>query len=200
MGREADAHAAAIANVRAWQTVAEADGGLDAIVINASGCGTTVKDYGFMLRADETWAAPAAWVSELTKDITEVMSELGLAESRLDKPPVVAYHSACSMQHGQGLTTVPKALLQAAGFEVRTPTESHICCGSAGTYNIMQPELAGQLRERKVGNLRATNADVIATGNIGCLIQIGGGMALPVVHTVELLDWATGGPPPSELA
>ena len=205
MGREADAHAAAIANVRAWQTAAEGDGGLDAIVINASGCGTTVKDYGFMLRADETWAAPAAWVSGLTKDITEVMSDLGLAESRLQSPPVVAYHSACSMQHGQGLTTAPKALLQAAGFEVRTPAESHICCGSAGTYNIMQPDLAGQLRERKVGNLRATHADVVATGNIGCLIHIGGGMAadkatVPVVHTVELLDWATGGPPPPELA
>jgi len=200
MGREAESQAAAIANIRAWQTVAEADGGLDAIVINASGCGTTVKDYGFMLRTYETWAEPAAWVSGLTKDITEVMSDLGLAESRLEKPPVVAYHSACSMQHGQGLTTGPKALLQAAGFEVRSPAESHICCGSAGTYNIMQPELAGQLRERKVSNLRATNANVIATGNIGCLVQIGGGTALPVVHTIELLDWATGGPPPSGLA
>ncbi len=199
MGKEKDAHAAARANIQAWERV-EADGGLDAIIINASGCGTTVKDYGFMLRGDPEWAERAALMSAKTKDITELMSELNLNEVSTDEKPVIVYHSACSMQHGQQIREEPKALLSAAGFEVREPKESHLCCGSAGTYNIMQPQFANQLQARKVKNLEATNADVVATGNIGCLVHIGNGMnQTPVVHTVELLDWATGGPKPAAL-
>jgi len=199
MGKEKDAHAAAKANIRAWERV-EANGGLDAIVINASGCGTTVKDYGFMLRDDPDWAARAAHMSGLTKDVSEIMSELVLNPVPTAEKPVIAYHSACSMQHGQQIREQPKALLRAAGFEVREPGESHLCCGSAGTYNIMQPEISDQLKDRKVKNLKATGADVVATGNIGCLMHIGNGMeGTPVVHSVELLDWATGGPKPSTL-
>ena len=202
MGREADAHAAAKANIAAWRAV-DADGGLDAIVINASGCGTTVKDYGFMLADDAEWAEQATWAAERARDVTEVMTELGIdagTGTLGDGTPVVTYHSACSMQHGQKLTTQPKSLLQAAGFDVREPREGHLCCGSAGTYNIMQPELAGRLRTRKLENLRAAGGAIVATGNIGCLEQLSGGdgagPTLPVVHTVELLDWATGGPKP----
>lgn len=204
MGREHDAHAAARANIAAW-TDADAEAPIDAIVINASGCGTTVKDYGFMLRGDPDWAERAAWVSEKAKDITEIMADLGIepASAAIENPPVVAYHSACSMQHGQQITKQPKALLEAAGFAVREPREGHLCCGSAGTYNIMQPDLASQLRTRKLGNIMATGASVIATGNIGCLEQLSGGDTnipkLPVVHTVELLDWATGGAKPPGL-
>jgi len=195
MGREADAAAAARANVAAWMAEARGDG-LDAIIINASGCGTTVKDYGFLLRDDPDWADAAKTISALTRDVTEVMDELGGAAGRLDHAPVVAYHSACSMQHGQKLTSLPKRLLEAAGFEVREPVEGHLCCGSAGTYNLLQPELAGRLGARKAANLEARSADVIATGNIGCLVQISGLTDVPVVHTAELLDWASGGPKP----
>ncbi len=199
MGKENEALAAAKNNILSWER-ADAEGALDAIVINASGCGTTVKDYGFMLRNDPDWAPRAAHISELAKDITQLMSDLELKPVLMDERPVVAYHSACSMQHGQQIINEPKNLLRAAGFEVREPKESHLCCGSAGTYNIMQPELADQLLVRKVQNLTLTGADVVASGNIGCLVQIGNGMGkTPVVHTVELLDWATGGPKPAVL-
>jgi len=199
MGKEDESQAAAKSNILAWEQV-EANGGLDAIVINASGCGTMVKDYGFMLRGDPDWASRAAHMSALTKDLTEVIIETDLNPIALDQQPVVAYHSACSMQHGQQLKQQPKSLLRAAGFDVREPKEAHLCCGSAGTYNIMQPELADQLQARKVKNLSATGADVVATGNIGCLMHIGKGMGnTPVVHTAELLDWATGGPKPTAL-
>ncbi len=197
MGQEDSSHAAAKANIEAWHAL-EADGGLDAIVVNASGCGTTVKDYGFMLRDDDDWSKKASWVSKNTKDITEVMTDLGIQAPALDDAPAVVYHSACSMQHGQRITQQPKTLLESAGFEVRSPAEGHLCCGSAGTYNIMQPDLASQLRERKLGNLKATKAEIVATGNIGCLEQLSGG-ELRVVHTVELLDWATGGQKPPGL-
>jgi len=199
MGLEKPAHAAAELNIRAWLREIEGDG-LDAIVINASGCGTTVKDYGFMFRSDERLAEPAAKVSALTRDITELMDELGLGEQQALPPLTVVYHSACSLQHGQRVTEAPKALLRQAGFVVREPAEPHLCCGSAGTYNLLQPELARRLRDRKVANLERTGAAVVATGNIGCMAQIGAGSALPVVHTAELLDWATGGPPPKALA
>ena len=180
--------------------MAEADGdGLDAIIINASGCGTTVKDYGFMLKDDAAWAERAARVSALTKDISEVMSTLGVGEIRIKDQPVVVYHSACSMQHGQKLRDEPKNLLKAAGFEVREPAEGHLCCGSAGTYNLLQPEFAQRLKNRKAINLEEQGGDVIATGNIGCLIQISDATDVPIVHTAELLDWATGGPIPDEL-
>lgn len=203
MGREEAAHVQAKNNIVAWEKVKE-DGGLDAVVINASGCGTTVKDYGYMLRNEPEWADRAATISSLTKDVTEVMLELELKPTEAETANVrVAYHSACSMQHGQKLKTQPKTLLQSAGFEVVEPSEGHLCCGSAGTYNIMQPALATQLRDRKVANLKKLNADVVAAGNIGCQMQISAGMAgdtgVPVVHTVELLDWASGGPKPAAL-
>jgi glycolate oxidase iron-sulfur subunit len=197
MGRTDESHGAAAANIRAWCT--EMDGaGLDAVVINASGCGTTVKDYGFMFAEDAALAKDAARIAAITKDVTELMTTLGLQETQetAGRGMVVAYHSACSMQHGQKLTMEPKALLAAAGYELREPAEAHLCCGSAGTYNMLQPGLAGRLRDRKVGHLERTAPHAIATGNIGCMTQIAGGTAIPVVHTVELLDWATGGPMP----
>ena len=199
MGREDQALKQARANIEAWEKA-----GVEAVVINASGCGTTIKDYGWMLKHDPAWAERAARIADLACDVSEIMSELGLGEVTEKGLPVVTYHSACSMQHGQGLREEPKTLLRDAGFEVREPAEGHLCCGSAGTYNMLQPALAGRLLERKVENLKKTGGAVIATGNIGCLEQIAGGFAdpngdnkdPPVVHTVELLDWATGGPKP----
>ncbi|MCJ2007910.1 glycolate oxidase subunit GlcF [Methylobacterium sp. J-092] len=197
MGRTGDSHAQAKRTIDAW--IAEADGaGLDAILVTASGCGTTIKDYGFMFRDDPAYADKAARVSALAKDVTEFVATLGIAPV-IESDLVVAYHSACSMQHGQGIPTEPKALLKRAGFTVKDVPEGHICCGSAGTYNILQPELAGKLRARKVANIERMRPDVIATGNIGCATQIGKGTAIPIVHTVELLDWATGGPRPAAI-
>ncbi|HEV7433919.1 MAG TPA: glycolate oxidase subunit GlcF [Pseudorhizobium sp.] len=198
MGKEDPALDFARSNVDAWTREIEG-GGLDAIIITTSGCGTTVKDYGHMLRLDPHYAEKAAHVSALAKDITEYLATLDLP--RLESHGLaVAYHSACSMQHGQKITMAPKNLLKNAGFVVRDPPEGHLCCGSAGTYNIMQPEISAQLKARKVRNLEATRPDVIATGNIGCMTQIGTGTAIPIVHTVELLDWVYGGPKPSRLA
>ena len=199
MGRAADTLKAVRANVQALAREIQS-GGLDAIVINASGCGTMVKDYGFILRTDPVWAERAAEVSALARDVTEVMVELGLGDRRPGDGRTVAYQSACSMQHGQGLAEQPKRLLAEAGFTVREPLEAHLCCGSAGTYNLLQPAIATRLRDRKLANLERLGADVVATGNIGCLVQLAGPARLPVVHTVELLDWATGGPAPMELA
>ncbi|WP_299615382.1 glycolate oxidase subunit GlcF [Pelagibius sp.] len=199
MGKEAPALDAARANVGAWSKELEG-GGLDAVIINASGCGTTVKDYGFMLREDPAWQERAATVAGLAKDVTEFLDSLDLKAPDKAEPLTVAYHSACSMQHGQQIRRQPKALLSKAGFTVKDVPEGHLCCGSAGTYNLMQPEIAGRLKERKVRNIESTRPDVIATGNIGCMTQIAGGTAIPLVHTVELLDWATGGPTPPALA
>ncbi len=198
MGDRAAAEAMVKANLAAWGKL----GDLDAVVINASGCGTMVKDYGFLLRDDPDWGARAARLSAITKDVTEFLSGLDV---RVQSPAaeitatVVAYHSACSLQHGQRVRDEPKALLLAAGFTVKEPAESHLCCGSAGTYSITQPELSRQLRDRKAANLEVTGAAVVAAGNIGCIEHIRGGTALPVVHTVQLLDWATGGPRPARL-
>ena len=201
LGREASALGFARANIDAWAREYRA-AGLDAIVVNASGCGTTVKDYGFMLREDAAYAEKAAQIAALARDVTEVVEALGLSPSTLsagaDKPRV-AYHSACSMQHGQHLHAGPKALLAAAGFEPIDVPEGHLCCGSAGTYNLLQPEIASALRDRKLTNIGGTRADLVATGNIGCITQLAPGCAVPVVHTVELLDWATGGPVPKAL-
>jgi glycolate oxidase iron-sulfur subunit len=206
MGREEQALAQARNNIDAW--TAEIDGqgdgkGLDAILVTVSGCGTTVKDYGFMFRADEAYAVKAAKVSSLAMDITEYLASLDLkpvaAPKYASKPLIVAYHSACSLQHGQRVVREPKELLSKFGFVVKDVPEGHLCCGSAGTYNILQPELAQQLRDRKVANIERIVPDVIAAGNIGCITQIGGGTAIPVVHTVELLDWASGGPVPEPL-
>lgn len=219
MGREEQSLQAAKNNIAAWESVARQPGGLDAVIINASGCGTTVKDYGFMLRKQPDWAERAERVARMTQDVTEFVADLTLLpQQNLDHwssrpPPAVTYHSACSMQHGQKLTTGPQALLSDVGFSVREPAEGHICCGSAGTYNLLQPEISQQLQQRKISHLTATEPDVIASGNIGCIEQISTGLekwaltrggrdnahATAVVHTVELLDWATGGPIPVAL-
>jgi glycolate oxidase iron-sulfur subunit len=197
LGREGSALAFARANIDAW--CREIDGaGLDAIIANASGCGTTLKDYGFMLRQDPAWSAKASKVAALARDVTEMMAEIGLAP-KATPAMRVAYHSACSMQHGQKLHRPPRDLLEAAGFEVAEIPEAHLCCGSAGTYNILQPQFAEPLRQRKIGNIRSTGAAAVATGNIGCIQQLESGLGIPILHTVELLDWATGGPKPAGL-
>ena len=195
MGKQDESHAAAAKNIRAWIAEAEGDG-LDAVVINTSGCGTTVKDYGHMFR-NGPLAGDAAKVSELAMDVSEVLMKLDLPKT--DMGLRVAYHAACSLQHGQQIKTYPKDLLKRAGFEVVEPADSHLCCGSAGTYNLMQPEISKQLKDRKIRTLEAKKPQVIAAGNIGCMMQIGSGTEVPVVHTVELLDWATGGPKPAAL-
>ena len=197
MGHHDPAMRLARANIAAWTREIQGEG-LDAIVVNASGCGTTLKDYGFMFR-EEPEAAAAAKVAALAADISEVLTRFGYAPTR-DAPGItVAYHAACSLQHGQKITAEPKALLKAAGFAVKEPAESHICCGSAGTYNLLQPEIAGRLKDRKQANIARTGAALIASGNIGCLTQLGDG-AIPAVHTVELLDWMAGGPEPAAVA
>ncbi len=182
---------AALRNVDAWMREEE---GLDAIVINASGCGTMVKDYGHLLRHHEE-AAKAERVSELTLDVTELLCRLEVPECS-GNGIRVAYHAACSLQHGQQVKLPPKQLLQKTGFDVVEPANSHLCCGSAGTYNLLQPEIAVELKARKLATIESTRPDVIATGNIGCMVQIGSGTGIPVVHTAELLDWALGGPVP----
>ncbi|WP_024897720.1 glycolate oxidase subunit GlcF [Brucella rhizosphaerae] len=199
MGREEQALEQARHNVDVWTREIEA-GGLDAIIVTTSGCGTTIKDYGYMLRLDPAYKDKAAKVSALAKDVTEYLTSFELPEPPKPASLTVAYHSACSMQHGQKVVRQPKDLLAKAGFTVREPLEGHLCCGSAGTYNIMQPEIATKLRDRKVKNIEATGADLIATGNIGCMTQIATGSQLPIVHTIELLDWAYGGPKPAALS
>ncbi|MFN4155436.1 MAG: glycolate oxidase subunit GlcF [Paracoccaceae bacterium] len=196
MGKADLSHASAAANIRAW--MAEKNGaGLDAIVINTSGCGTTIKDYSHMFRSGPL-AAEAATIAGLAMDVSEVLTKLGIPEGA-PKGIRVAYHAACSLQHGQQIKTLPKDLLKRAGFTVVEPSDSHLCCGSAGTYNLLQPEISQQLKARKVQTLEAKAPDIIAAGNIGCMMQIGSGTKVPIVHTVELLDWATGGPEPRAL-
>ena len=169
-------------------------------MINAAGCGTTVKDYGFMFRSEpEPWRGRAERVSGMALDVTELLARLGYMPSREPPGLTVAYHSACSLQHGQSITAEPKALLRRAGFTVVEPVEGHLCCGSAGAYSLLQPEIANRLRERKLENLLAAAPDLVAAGNIGCIAQLSGG-GLPLVHTVELLDWMAGGPEPAALA
>jgi glycolate oxidase iron-sulfur subunit len=198
LGREQEALAAARTNIDAWMREIE-DEGLNAILITASGCGTTVKDYGFMLREDSAYARKAAKVSALAMDITEYLAKLKLSSPVTRAGPVVAYHAACALQHGQKITRQPKELLSKCGFVVKDVPEGHVCCGSAGTYNILQPQLATRLRDRKIANIETLTPDVIAAGNIGCITQIAAGTDIPVVHTVELIDWATGGPVPERL-
>jgi len=199
MGQEDEALGFARRNVDVWTRTAEEDG-LDAVLITASGCGTTIKDYGHMLRLDPAYAEKAAKVSALAKDVTEFLSDLALPLPVNATDLVVAYHSACSMQHGQKITQAPKVLLAQAGFTVKDVPEGHLCCGSAGTYNILQPEIAATLRDRKVTNIESLAPQAIATGNIGCMTQIGSATAIPILHTVELLDWAFGGEKPASLA
>ncbi|MCW3477441.1 glycolate oxidase subunit GlcF [Limobrevibacterium gyesilva] len=199
MGRHDPAMASARANIAAWSRELEGEG-LDAIVINTSGCGTTVKDYGFMFRTEPApWQERAERVSALALDISQYLTRLGYAPTREAPGLTVAYHSACSLQHGQQVTSEPKALLRKAGFAVVEPAEGHLCCGSAGTYNLMQPEIAGRLKERKLANLNATRPDLVAAGNIGCITQLSGS-GLAMLHTVQLLDWMAGGPEPEAVA
>ncbi len=198
MGREDEALARARNNIDAWTHEIEG-GGLDAILMTVSGCGVTIKDYGFMLRTDKAYADKAAHVARLAKDVSEYLATLKLQASVVPAGLTVAYHAACSLQHGQKIRHEPKELLSKCGFIVKDVAEGHLCCGSAGTYNILQPKLAEQLRDRKVANIERLKPDVIAAGNIGCLTQIGAGTDIPVAHTVELIDWATGGPMPEAL-
>ncbi len=197
MGKTGESHKAALANIEAWSAEI-ADKGLDAIIITTSGCGTTVKDYGHIFR-DHTSAQSAKVISSLAKDISEFAVELGIQPVAMPKLRV-AYHAACSLQHGQQIRQAPKDLLKQVGFTVVEPLDSHLCCGSAGTYNLLQPEISGELRNRKVSSLEALAPQVIAAGNLGCIVQIASGTGIPIVHTVELLDWATGGPVPPKLA
>jgi glycolate oxidase iron-sulfur subunit len=206
LGEDAPTLAFVRANIDAWERARE-EGGLDAIVANASGCGTMLKDYGFLLRTDPPYAEKAAEIAGLARDVSEVLAELGLQAgeggwnaSGAISGLRVAYHSACSLQHGQKIDREPKALLAAAGFEVVDVPEGHLCCGSAGTYNLLQPELASALRDRKLANIALTGADLVVAGNIGCITQLAGNSPIPVVHTVELLDWASGGPMPGALS
>ena len=198
MGRESDAKRSAARNIRAW--IAEIEGeGLDAIVVNASGCGTTVKDYGHLFAHDPAIATHAKRIGSLTKDVSEILDELGLPALTERRAYRVAYHDPCSMQHGQKVTRQPRALLAAAGFRVVDVPEAHFCCGSAGTYNLLQPETAEMLGRRKAEHVASTDPDIVATGNIGCIAQLQRYLGIPVLHTVELLDWATGGPCPPAL-
>ena len=198
MGRHAAALAAARANIDAWMR--EIDGaGLDAILVTASGCGTTVKDYGYMLRTDRDDAERARRVAELARDVSEYINGISNLKTVYRPRLVVAYHGACSLQHGQKITREPKEVLSKSGFVVKDVPDGHLCCGSAGTYNMLQPQLATSLRDRKVANIARVAPDVIAAGNVGCITQIAAGTAIPVVHPIELIDWATGGPMPGAL-
>jgi glycolate oxidase iron-sulfur subunit len=198
LGKEAGTLAQVRANIDVWTAEIERHG-LEAILITASGCGTMIKDYGFLLRDDPAYAAKAARVATLAKDVTEFLGGRDLPAPANPQGTTVAYHSACSMQHGQKIDALPKQLLTQAGFKVRDIPEGHLCCGSAGTYNILEPEIAVRLRDRKIANILQTAPDMIATGNIGCIAQIAGGTSIPVLHTIELLDFAHGGPKPDGL-
>ncbi|MCP5381651.1 MAG: glycolate oxidase subunit GlcF [Kordiimonadaceae bacterium] len=198
MGKSKNAIMTAKRYIDGW--IAEIEkGNLDAIVINTSGCGTSIKDYGHLFRYDPDYAEKAKLVASLAKDISEAVSEIGIGETQITDKINVAYHSACSLNHGQKIGDLPARLLKDAGFTVSPIKESHICCGSAGTYNITQPEIAGELRERKIKNIEATNADVIASSNLGCNIHIASGTDIPVLHVIELLNWATGGKKPEAI-
>jgi len=199
MGREAAALAMARRNVDAWTKVMDKGASIDAVIVNASGCGTTVKDYGHMLKGDAAYAARAARIAGMTRDITEFLAGYDMGPPKRWSSLRVAYHSACSMQHGQCINEEPRKLLRNAGFSVVEVPEGHLCCGSAGTYNILQPEIARQLRDRKASNIKSVRPDMVASGNIGCITQLGAAMDIPIGHTVELLDWAYGGPVPRGL-
>jgi glycolate oxidase iron-sulfur subunit len=198
LGIEDAAHESAKANIAAWHREI-AGGGLDAIVITTSGCGTVIKDYGHIFRNDPDWKDRAQAVSARALDISEYLARLGPLPVLHGARPRLAYHAACSLQHGQNVTGEPKELLREAGFEVVEIPEGHLCCGSAGTYNMLQPDLSAKLRERKAANINGLAPQAIATGNIGCMQQLEGAVSAPILHTVELLDWATGGPIPEQL-
>jgi glycolate oxidase iron-sulfur subunit len=198
MGRKEEAHAAACRNIDAWSREINAEG-IDAILTTASGCGTTMKDYGFMLRSHPDYAAPAKKIADMCRDVSEFIHE-NIRLEYVARPSLkVAYHPACSLAHGQRVTEAPKQLLSEAGFLLKDIPESHLCCGSAGTYNMLQSELANRLRDRKIANIDKVAPELIAAGNIGCITQIAAGTPIPVVHPIELIDWATGGSAPKAL-
>jgi len=199
MGREAAALSMARRNLDAWLRVMQKGDAVDAVIVNASGCGTTVKDYGHMLKGDPKYAESAAKIAGMSRDITEFLATYDMGPPKRWSSLRVAYHSACSLQHGQRINEEPRKLLRNAGFSVVEVPEGHLCCGSAGTYNLLQPEIARELRDRKTANIKSVRPDMVATGNIGCITQLGAGMDIPIAHTVELLDWAYGGPVPRGL-
>ncbi len=200
MGRSDAARSHAVRTIAAWDTERR-ENGLDAIVVNTSGCGTAIKDYGFIYRNDPEIAEAAVRIGDLTKDISEVLTELDLtfagAPDQLGLE--VAYHGPCSLQHGQKITSEPIELLSRAGFEVSLPANPHLCCGSAGSYSLLQPTLSTELRDAKAQTLAAQSAKLVATGNIGCMTHLQPALDIPLIHIVELIDWATGGPKPSAL-
>ena len=198
MGKSEISRNFASRNINAWHKELRGDG-LDAVIINASGCGTTVKDYGHMFK-EHPLERKAEEIASITRDISEFMLELGLKNAVSADPLKIAYHSACSLQHGQRVKAAPVSLLRTSGFRVVEPAEQHLCCGSAGTYNLLQPDISNDLKFRKVKNIEQTKPDAVAAGNIGCMVQISSGTRVPVVHTVELLDWATGGPVPPAIS
>ncbi|MBT5456855.1 MAG: glycolate oxidase subunit GlcF [Rhodospirillaceae bacterium] len=199
LGQETRARDAALANIKAWHELAD-DGGLDALIVNASGCGTMVKDYGYLFRDDPDVVDEAEMISKLARDVSEFLHEIGLGDIAAPQTLRIAYQSACSLQHGQKIHREPLALLTACGFDMVEPADGHLCCGSAGTYNILQPVIADQLRDEKIAALSAVTPQAIATGNVGCMVQLQQAAPCPVVHTVELLDWAMGGSRPKALA
>jgi glycolate oxidase iron-sulfur subunit len=196
MGKTNDAQSAALKNIDAWHSELK-NNGLNAIVINTSGCGTTIKDYHHMFKGTEHEEKAKA-IAGLAKDISEVLVGLDLPE-QAENHFNIAYHSACSLQHGQQISSYPKDMLKKCGYKISEPKNSHLCCGSAGTYNLLQPKISQELKNRKIQSLEAKNPDVIAAGNLGCMMQISSSTNIPVVHTVELIDWATGGPKPNKL-
>ncbi len=197
MGREEEARAHARRIIDGW--MAEIDGkGLDAILVTTSGCGTVIKDYGHLFAGDAAYREKAERIAALARDVTEYVTGLDLPELKANGMAVV-YHAACSLQHGQKITVQPKALLRRAGFAVREPAEGHLCCGSAGTYNILQPEIAARLKERKAANIRALKPQIVAAGNIGCITQLADAVSVPILHTIQLLDWAYGGNRPRNI-
>ena len=200
LGKKDKAENSFVKNIKSWHNEYLANG-LDAIISNTSGCGTTLKDYGHIFRNDKELKKKAKKISELTKDITEFLDEnlkLNIKKNE-EKKYKIAYHSACSMQHGQKVHDQPKQLISKTGNEVLDIPEGHLCCGSAGTYNILHQKMAKSLLKNKVSNIEKIGPDFISTGNIGCMTQISTGTRIPIIHTVELLDWFTGGPKPYKL-
>jgi glycolate oxidase iron-sulfur subunit len=196
MGETGTAKQAARRNVDAWSAAIERDG-IDAVAVTASGCGTMLKDYGHLLCEDPVYAEKAARISAMALDLSELLVRLA-PPLAAPEPLVIAWHSPCSLQHGQQIREAPRILLEAAGFTVCVPREAHLCCGSAGTYNILQPDTAETLAQRKLGHLAALAPDAIVTSNIGCMMQLDRGRT-PMLHLAELLDWASGGPRPAAL-
>jgi glycolate oxidase iron-sulfur subunit len=198
LGRGEAARARARAVIAA--VLEERDGaGLDAVIQTSSGCGTMIKDYGHLLAGDAAWSVKAAAVSALARDSSQYLAGLDLAWRPLPRPLVTGWQAPCSLTNGQRVTAEPPALLCAAGFTVRVPDDGGFCCGSAGVYNVLEADMAAILGDRKAAALGALDADVIVSGNVGCMAQLAGRIGTPIVHLVEMLDWATGGPPPRTL-